>query len=236
MRYKQLHNLILKKGVSLLIRTFLILIKLTKRKNMITIKKMFFIIICCVSANITPNMNINGFGDFPNYYFVETGLGGGGSLQSALRSSSFSELHSMEIDINRIKSVSHIFESLGNIFLHHGDSGKDLWDLIKTMDKPITFWLDGHLSYAVLGKEKNTPLLEELEQIKRHPLKSHTILIDDIRLLNTPFFDNITTKQLIAKIQEINPNYTIYYIDGHDGGKVLKNDVMVAQIFNTSSK
>lgn len=230
MRYKPLHNLIFKKGVSLI--TNQNIFNVNKRKNMITIKKMFFIIICCVSANITPNMNINGFGDFPNYYFVETGLGGGGSLQSALRSLCFSQLHSIEIDRNRIRSVSHIFKPLENVFLHHGDSGKDLWDLIKKINMPITFWLDAHLNRVDPDGGKNTALLEELEQIKRHPIKTHTIIIDDIRCCNTPEFDNITTQQLIAQIKEINPNYTIYYIDGHDGGKILKNDVMVAQVFN----
>ena len=175
-------------------------------------------------------MNSNGFGAFPNYYFVETGLGGGSSLLLALRTAHFSELHSMEIDVNRIRSARRTFEPLGNVFLHHGDSGKDLWDLIKTMDKPITFWLDGHLSLPNPIAGSNTPIREELAQIKRHPIKTHTIIIDDIRCFNTPIFDNITTEQIIAKIKEINPNYTIYYIDGHDGYKVLKNDVMVAQI------
>ena len=203
---------------------------------MVTKKGMFLIMICCVSANIIPNMNINGFGDFSNHYFVETGLGGGGSLALAIRSSFFAELHSMEIDINRIKRVSHIFEPLGNVFLHHGDSSTDLWNLITAMNQPITFWLDAHLGSPNLSGEKSTALLEELEQIRKHPIKTHTILIDDMRLFNTPLFDNITVRQIIAKIRKINPNYTIYYIDGHDGGKVLKNDVMVAQVITPNLK
>jgi hypothetical protein len=99
--------------------------------------------------------------------------------------------------------------------------------LLKRIDGPATFWLDGHYScVAMAGKgETNTPLLAELESIRQHPVKTHTILIDDIRLLATEHLDYLTLDQITKKILEINPNYQITFEDG-----VISNDVLVAFI------
>ena len=107
-----------------------------------------------------------------------------------------------------------------------GDSGNILYEVIKDIDSPITFWLDGHFSggSTALGSEA-CPILKELDQIKKHPIKTHTILIDDLRVFGTHSFNFITIDQIKEKILEINPNYTFWYENG-----VIPNDVLVAQV------
>lgn len=70
-----------------------------------------------------------------------------------------------------------------------------------------------------------SPVLQELEQIKKHPIKNHTILIDDVRLFGTIEFDYVTLDQIIDKVLEINPNYNISFVPGY-----VQNDILVAQI------
>ena len=87
--------------------------------------------------------------------------------------------------------------------------------------------------------------MTELEALKNHPIKTHTILIDDRRLLkklgDNPFTTNpdgsvklhpmsaevigFTEEEIIAKLKEINPKYTIKYENGH-----VPNDVICAYI------
>jgi len=181
----------------------------------------------CVTA-IKTNMPPEGFERFPNYYFVETGTFGGEGIVLALRAK-FPEIHSIEIDLHLFNQAKKRFSSVNNVFLYRGDSGKDLWNIIKDLNKPITFWLDGHRGTVDPDGGKNTPLLEELDQIKQHPIKTHTIVIDDMHCCNGPLFDHITKEQIAAKIKEINPDYTVYFVDGGGEGE-YPNNIMVAQV------
>jgi heterodisulfide reductase subunit A-like polyferredoxin len=73
--------------------------------------------------------------------------------------------------------------------------------------------------------DKKCPLLDELEVIKNHPVKNHTIMIDDIRCCGTDYFDFITKEQLENKIKEINPKYVITYEDSWE-----PKDILVARL------
>lgn len=101
--------------------------------------------------------------------------------------------------------------------------------MIKDINQPITFWLDAHIFPPRTDGGKNCPLIEELDQIKRHPIKTHTILIDDMHCAGTAAFDFLTKEDLIQKIHEINPEYKIRYIPGGNDGEYPEN-VMVAII------
>lgn len=175
-------------------------------------------------ANIYAPMSSAGFERFPNYYFVETGTFFGDGIRLALRAG-FPEIHSVEIDHSTAEREKAKFASYHNVHIWEGDSGKVLWDVIKDIDQPITFWLDGHNSDPDPSIKKNTPLMEELEQIKMHSIKTHTILIDDIHCCNTVLFDFLSKKEIINKILEINPKYKITYVNGG-----LRNNVLVAYV------
>ena len=173
-------------------------------------------------ANIGPR----GFSAYRNEYFVETGTCGGGSLLKAVRGG-FRQLYSIDIEEGHVEYARNLLRRYRNVTIVQGDSATQLWELIKGLDEPITFWLDAHVFPPHLDGGKNCPLLEELEQIRWHPIKTHTILIDDLACCGKPEFDFLSAADLIRKILEINPEYQITTIDGGDDGEA-KNNVLVA--------
>lgn len=177
------------------------------------------------------------FKKYKNKYFVETGSYLGDGIQSAL-DCGFEKIISLEIS-NQYKTIcERRFYGNQNVQLIMGDSCEILYDSIKNIEDQITFWLDGHYSGTGTGLGKyEYPLLQELEQIKKHHLNTHTILIDDLRIFrgnedtSTGEEVKFTESDLIDSIMKINKNYTISYEDGeHPGGKVEKNDVLIANL------
>jgi len=189
---------------------------------------MFFVLLFLFCFNIDANIGTAGFKDYPNYYFVETGTFNGYGVERALHAGCFKEIYSIEVDQKFVNENLYRFRNFKNVFIRHGNANNNLWNIIKNLDKPITFWLDAHV-YPGKEGEQNCPLLEELEQIKMHPIKTHTILIDDMSCSGTIHFDYITKDDLIEKIKEINPNYKIKYIVGGNDDEA-KDNIMLAYI------
>lgn len=174
------------------------------------------------------NMPPEGFDAFLNYYFVETGTDNGNGVEKALKAG-FKEIRSIEYNQSFFNRVKKRFSENPNVYLIHGDSSKDLWVLIEDIDQEITFWLDAHACPPRTDGGKNCPLIEELEQIGRHPIKTHIILIDDMHCAGTILFDGLTKDDLIKKIKEINPDYVISYVAGGEAGE-YPNNIMVARV------
>ncbi len=168
--------------------------------------------------------NPGTFNPFVKRYFVETGSFVGDGIEEALRAG-FAEIRSVTLEEAQYIYCQERFKDHPNVHLYHGDSGRVLEEMIRSIDEPVTFWLDAHNDGDVLPQGTNTPILRELDAIRRHPIKTHTILIDDVRLFNTAQFDWITLATIIRKIYEINPQYRITYLDGF-----VKRDILVAYI------
>ncbi|MFN4174812.1 MAG: hypothetical protein ACK4HV_06900 [Parachlamydiaceae bacterium] len=184
-----------------------------------------FLLPLVLLANIGPD----GFYAFRNRVFVETGTFGGDGIQKAL-DAGFIDIHSLDIDVVQIRNTRKRFKNDPRVHLYLKDSSYQLWEVIEKIDEPITFWLDAHNGFPdPFSKEKNTPLLEELEQIKWHPIKTHTILIDDLHCCGTLLFDYLTREDIIRKVLEINPNYKIRFVPGGNEGEYPIN-VLVAEI------
>ena len=109
-------------------------------------------------------------------------------------------------------------------------------EVLNGINQPCVFWLDAHYCGEMVGVEigpKWCPLTEELEAIKNHSVKTHTILVDDMRCMENTHVDKNTgipvgfpgTQNLLDKIKEINPKYKLTYLNGH-----IKNDVLCARI------
>ncbi len=182
-----------------------------------------FVLNTALFANIGPR----GFGEFSNQTFVETGSYLGEGIKKAL-DAGFNNIRSIEYMHHHVLYTKKRFINTPNVKIIHGDSRFDLWEIINDIDHPITFWLDAHIYPPRKDGGQNCPLLEELEQIKWHPIRTHTILIDDMHCCGTASFDYLTQDDLIAQILEINPAYQIRYIEGGDQGE-YPNNIMIAE-------
>ena len=155
------------------------------------------------------------FRKYPNPIFIETGsLTGHGILQAL--GEGFTKIYSIEIVHDWFVHCSNKFQNVPGVHLLYGDSAIMLEGLMKIIDVPCTFWLDAHM-----GTEK-TPLLQELEIIKNHHIKTHTILIDDLRDWKIEV-NGVNPAMLKAKLREINPKYKFVYEWGFQ-----PNDILVA--------
>lgn len=172
-------------------------------------------------------MVIFNFSKYPNKFFVETGTYRGDSLFHALTSGSFDQLFSVEIQSGLYEHCKRRFADQENVKVFHGDTIDILPQILEKIDAPATFWLDGHYTgvYAGSGSIK-CPLLLELEIIKKHPIKTHTLLIDDVPSFGTEDFSYVTKEQIIEKLFAINPHY---HLSIQDRG-TCPNQVLVASI------
>lgn len=175
----------------------------------------------CVEAITTRAV----FAKYPNKYFIETGSHEGDGIQMALEAG-FEKIYSIELSMSSYAYCQNRFKNQPKVTLLQGDSTYILPQLLERIDAPATFWLDGHYSEGITAKgETNTPILSELESIQRHPIKTHTIMIDDVRQFGTREFDFIPLTEILKKIYEINPEYSIFYEHGY-----IANDVLIARI------
>lgn len=157
--------------------------------------------------------------------FVETGSLHGEGINKALEAG-YKKVYSIELSPHFYQYCSQKFRDNPNVRILLGDSGTVLKEILQSMNEPVVFWLDSHYSrFGTALGDSSTPILRELEAIAAHPIKSHTILIDDVRLFGTVEFDFIELDEIIAIIKSINPNYSISFEDGY-----VPKDVLVAQI------
>ena len=96
---------------------------------------------------------------------------------------SLGEIISIELSDFYYKKAVERFKDQKKITILHGDSSKILPEILKKINEPCLFWLDGHYSSGNTAKgDKNTPIFSELSSIINHQIKNHIILIDDARL------------------------------------------------------
>lgn len=142
--------------------------------------------------------------DYNIEVFVETGTGGGGTTYF-LRNE-FKKLYTIEFADHIFLQGKAKLKDEKNIIPLHGDSAEVLSNILKTLDQPALFWLDAHYSGGDTGlADKETPILEELEQILRHQIKSHVILIDDARCFDGSH-DYPTIQEVEKLITKTAPN------------------------------
>ena len=124
-------------------------------------------------ANIQKKSNFNTF--------IETGTYLGDTLD--FFKNSFINLISIELSGEYYTKAVDRFKDIKNIKIINGDSGEKLSEILKTINEPCLFWLDGHYSSGDTARgEKDTPIYKEIRSILQNNPKNHTILIDDARL------------------------------------------------------
>lgn len=171
------------------------------------------------------------FRPYLNPVFIETGTANGKGVIAAL-AAGFPQIHSIELSPHYYEMCKDLFENhTDRVHIHYGSSTYVLGSLLKTIKEPCTFWLDAHwCGGKTAGHNGQIPLMGELKLIARHPIKTHTILIDDLRLIRAKeekeWIDfSYTEQDLINKILSINPEYKISYEYGME-----VNDILVARV------
>lgn len=166
----------------------------------------------------------NIFRKYLNNVFIETGSFYGDGISLALEAG-FKKIYSIELSPHHHKHCIERFKYFPQVTLILGDSYLVLPELLKTINEPITFWLDGHYSEGdtVMSKYES-PLMQELDAINNHSINTHTIIIDDLRCWNKEKH-GFDTEIIKTKCLEINPNYSFIFEDGY-----VASDILVAKI------
>lgn len=112
--------------------------------------------------------------------FVETGTLHGDMIQAVKRD--FSHVYTIELSDTFFDAAKKRFSGDAHVTALHGDSGVVLPKLLEEIAEPCLFWLDGHYSGGTTARgEIDSPISAELEAIIEHPVRNHTVLIDDAR-------------------------------------------------------
>lgn len=183
-----------------------------------------------------------GFLDpFVTQIFLETGFHRGDGTAIALKAG-FGCVYSCDVSEFAYGWCSHRFRrQRDKVHLVLKDSREFLRDriggpvippgkFVTDLGQKSTFWLDAHwcggngeVGGTDGGRAEDHPLLEELAIIGTHPIRNHIILIDDVRMFDTPGWP--TTKQVYKAIYAINPAYNIKFEDGLE----FDRDIMVVR-------
>jgi len=134
--------------------------------------------------------------------FVETGTNEG-DMVAAIQDC-FNSVYSVELDLNLFKRARERFLAKKHIKIFQGDSAKVLPQILKEVSAPCLFWLDAHYSGGVTAKgSTETPIHQEIDEILRHPIQGHLILIDDAWCFGT-MKDYPSVKELKQFVKERN--------------------------------
>lgn len=162
---------------------------------------------------------------YPNQVFIETGTHHGDGVQCAL-DAGFPCIYSVELSQFAFGYCTHRFlEQQDKVHLYQGDSRKFLKGILPTVTTRVTFWLDAHFCGSDAGTQDDVPLMDELRWIARHEIYSHTILIDDVRLMGTRELF-VRLDEVVGKLKMINYRYKISRIASLE----FADDILVATI------
>lgn len=158
--------------------------------------------------------------------FIETGSYLGEGIDVAIESG-YDQIYSIELSDHYYNFCLKKFNNNNKIKIIKGCSEDQLPILLKNINSQCDFWLDAHYSMGntALGP-KICPLYEELESILKHR-PDHTIIIDDVRFMDTDWWENISKDKIINFILSANKNYKFYFENGYQ-----QNDILVAKVTN----
>ncbi len=115
--------------------------------------------------------------------FIETGTFGGSTIREL--SKHFEKLYSIELDPTLFYQSKGNLHDLNNVKLLKGDSGEKIKEVLDELKEPAIFWLDAHYSGEGTARaSKDTPVVEELNNILENGNKQNIIIIDDARCFN----------------------------------------------------
>jgi hypothetical protein len=140
---------------------------------------------------------------FHNDVFIETGVFMGDGIAAAL-DAGFMHVWSVEVAPTYYQHARRRFEGDPRVEVFLGSSLDRLPELLAGLTVHATFWLDSHYCGRPTGGAWACPLLGELALIGQHPIKTHTILIDDRHLQG---LDLPAEESWYDMLRKINPDY-----------------------------
>jgi len=119
-------------------------------------------------------------GHFGVSVLLETGTYGGTTARMA--SPYFREIHTVELHHGLFLKGKANLSAYPNVYCYEGTSPDFISEVAPEAQGRILYWLDAHWCGADTAADgQNTPILRELDAIRRSGVKDSVILIDDIR-------------------------------------------------------
>lgn len=138
---------------------------------------------------------------------VETGTYLGDMVEA--QKGRFKKIFSIELGVDLHARAVKRFRNDKHVTIVQGDSGKVLPQVLKQINEPAIFWLDGHYSAGITAQgEKDCPIFEEIDAIFSAKKFDHVILVDDARCFLGQG-DYPTIEKLTEYIQKKNPSYKV---------------------------
>jgi hypothetical protein len=167
--------------------------------------------------------------------FVETGSFHGDGIDLAMQAG-YTRILSIDIDGANVAHCQERFELIpaddrpaqnAHISVTCADSATGLLKMMKYVNEPAMIWLDAHsqLFDDEPPSDNPFPLLKELQQLSKHPIRTHTILADDILVLTHPDVTGWTRKDIEEAVLKINPEYKISYLSNP-----VRENIMLCQL------
>lgn len=137
--------------------------------------------------------------------FVETGTNTGETPWTLQHH--FDELFTIELEPTLYKRAKERFRRVGKVTCLHGDSTDVLPEVLRRLQQPALFWLDGHHSGPGTAHGKlDTPVVQELEILFADG-RRHVILVDDARIFDgqpehndEPHYHDYPTVEWVAEL------------------------------------
>lgn len=147
--------------------------------------------------------------------FIETGTREGNTLAWAKELGA--TCLSCEVNPGLHAQAAKRFHGEEGVTLYNLDSPAFLERVLENVKKRAVFWLDAHGA--------RSPLMDELAVIARQPIKDHTILVDDVRLLRNGRW-GISLSEVVQALMVINRRYVLSTEDGYEPA-----DILVARVY-----
>lgn len=165
------------------------------------------------------------FKKYPNKCFIETGTYYGTGTRQAI-DAGFEEIHTIEVHRPAYEIALQNLKDYTFVHCYLGSSLEKLKEILPSLNKRCTFWLDSHYTGPTSGFDEKIgqaqcPICMELDIIKEHNIKDHTILIDDINNPGLEDFEDDRIRNIKSKCLEINSNYKFKYDNGAGNLDVL---------------
>lgn len=94
----------------------------------------------------------------------------------------FDDIYSVELSEELANKAKIKFSSNTHIHIIQGDSGNVIDDILKKIEGPCLFWLDGHYSGGITScGDEHSPIVKEVSAIIKNGHGDNVILIDDAR-------------------------------------------------------